>query len=64
MSEHINKPEPWVGTKEVAAHLGVRIETVRVWMKNSNIPCHRVGKLWKFRISEVDEWVLSGKAGE
>ncbi len=64
MSEQINRPEPWVGTKEVAQHLGITLETMRVWIKNEKIPCYRVGKLWKFRISEVDAWVLSGKAGE
>jgi excisionase family DNA binding protein len=21
------------------------------------MPAHRIGKLWKFKVSEVDEWV-------
>jgi len=25
-------------------------------------PFHKVGKLWKFKISEVDAWVISGQA--
>jgi len=24
------------------------------------MPAHRLGKLWKFKISEVDEWVKNG----
>lgn len=59
-----SKPEPWVGTKEICEHLGVKIETVRKWIKAEKIPCHRVGKLWKFKISEVDAWVMSGQAKE
>lgn len=56
--------EPWIGTKEIAEHLGVTVVTVRKWIANGKIPCHRVGKLWKFKVSEVDEWVLSGEASK
>ena len=63
MSEII-RPEPWVSTKEIAEHMGVTVETVRKWIKLEKIPCHRIGKLWKFRVSEVDEWVKSGQAVE
>lgn len=60
----LNVAERWVNTKEIAEHLGVTIETVRKWIKAEKIPCHRVGKLWKFKISEVDSWVTSGNASE
>jgi excisionase family DNA binding protein len=56
--------EPWVGTKEIAEHLGVTIETVRKWIKTEIIPCNRVSKLWKFKKSEVDAWIKAGGAGE
>jgi hypothetical protein len=26
------------------------------------MPAHKVGRLWKFKISEVDEWIKSGGA--
>ena len=60
----ININEPWVSTKEIAEHLGVTMETVRKWIKAGAIPCSRVGKLWKFKKSEVDAWVKSGGAVE
>ena len=60
----IIKPEPWVNTKEIAEHMGVTVETVRKWIRLEKIPCHRIGKLWKFKVSEVDEWVTSGQAIE
>jgi len=28
------------------------------------MPAHKVGRLWKFRREEVDEWVTSGGAAE
>lgn len=62
MNTDNNKPEVWVSSKEIAAHLGVTIDTIRNWIKKETIPCHKVGKLWKFKISEVDAWVVSGQA--
>lgn len=64
MTENKYSAEPWLGTREIAEHLGVTVVTVRKWIANNKIPCHRVGKLWKFKASEVDEWILSGGAGE
>ncbi|GHV03979.1 helix-turn-helix domain-containing protein [Clostridia bacterium] len=55
-------PEKWVSLEDVAEHLGVTKETVRVWLKKSEMPAHRVGRLWKFKLSEIDEWVNSGKS--
>ena len=26
------------------------------------MPCHKVGRLWKFRKEEIDDWVRSGQA--
>ena len=28
------------------------------------MPAHKLGKLWKFKATEVDEWIRDGKAGE
>jgi len=28
------------------------------------MPAHKLGKLWKFKVSEVDEWIRAGKAAE
>ena len=28
------------------------------------MPAHKLGKLWKFIATEVDEWIRQGKAGE
>ena len=54
--------ERWSSLEEVAEYLGVNKDTVRNWIKKKNIPAHKIGKLWKFRISEIDEWVKSGKS--
>jgi len=53
----------WLSVDEIATYLGIQRETVYTWIANNNMPAHKVGRLWKFRKEELDEWVKSGKAG-
>ena len=55
-----NKVEHWVSSKEIAEHLGINKDTLHRWIKNKSIPCHRVGRLCKFKISEIDECIKNG----
>ena len=57
-----NTNEPWSGLVEVAIYLGVNKDTIRNWIKKTDIPAHKVGRQWKFKLSEVDAWVKSGKS--
>ena len=52
----------WLSVTEVAHHLGVARDTVYRWIDSRGMPAHRVGRFWKFQLSEVDEWVKSGEA--
>lgn len=56
--------EKWVTLKEVQSYLGVRRETVLQWIAKRNLPAYKVGRLWKFKLTEVDGWVRSGGAAE
>ena len=56
--------EPWVSAEQVARHLGVVKDTVYRWRERKALPAHRIGRLWKFQLSEVDEWVRAGGADE
>ncbi len=58
------KAEPWASVDEVALHLGVARDSVYRWIDRKGLPAHRVGRLWKFKISEVDDWVRRGGAGQ
>jgi excisionase family DNA binding protein len=55
--------EPWLSVEEIARHLSVSKETIYRWLEREKIPAHRMGKLWRFKPSEVDEWVKRGGAG-
>ena len=54
--------EKWSSLEETAEYLGVTKDTIRSWIRKGNIPAHKIGRLWKFKFSEVDEWVKSGKS--
>lgn len=56
------KIEPWLSVEGIAGYLGVSKETIYRWLDRKKIPAHRIGKLWKFKPSEVDSWVTSGGA--
>jgi excisionase family DNA binding protein len=47
---------------EIAVHLGVSQDTIHRWIRLKGMPAHKAGRLWKFRIAEVDKWIESGKA--
>lgn len=59
-SENIT-PEKWVNLEDVAEHLSLSVDTVRVWVRNGKLPVYRAGKRYKFKISEIDEWVRAGR---
>ncbi len=55
--------DKWVSLEEAAEYLGVKPITIRDWIKKGNgIPAHKIGKQWKFKRSELDAWVKSGKS--
>jgi excisionase family DNA binding protein len=51
--------EKWPSVQEIAEYLGVKPGTLYKWLtrKYRNIPAHKVGRLWKFKVSEIDKWV-------
>jgi excisionase family DNA binding protein len=54
--------EPWASVDEVAQHLGVAKESIYRWIDGKGLPARRVGRLWKFKLSEVDDWVRANGA--
>lgn len=52
----------WLSVQDIAAYLGVKDETIYVWIAKKRMPAHKVGRLWKFKTGEVDAWVRSGRA--
>jgi excisionase family DNA binding protein len=62
MEEMMN--DKWISIEEAAKYLGIKPVTLRGWIRNGKegLPAHKIGKQWKFKASELDEWVKSGKS--
>ncbi|TQE99805.1 MAG: helix-turn-helix domain-containing protein [Spiribacter salinus] len=56
--------EPWATLQEVAEHLKVSEDTVHRWISSRAMPAHRIGRVWRFKLSQIDAWVESGQANE
>ena len=59
MTELVDK---WYSLEEISEYLGVTKDTIRNWIRKTDIPAHKIGRLWKFKLTEVDEGVKSGKS--
>ncbi len=59
-----NTIERWVSMRDITAYLGINRDTVLTWISKRGMPAVKAGRLWKFKISEVDAWMKTGKAAE
>jgi excisionase family DNA binding protein len=52
--------EPVLNTDEAAALLQIHPETLQLMARQGVIPAFRIGDLWRFRASSLDQWLRSG----
>jgi len=52
----------WLSVDDLREYLGVSRDTIYDWLNAKNLPGHKVGRLWKFKREEIDEWVRAGSA--
>ena len=57
-----NNIERWYSMKEITEYLGVSRDIILIWIEKRDMPATKLGRFWRFKISEVDEWMKSGKA--
>jgi excisionase family DNA binding protein len=62
--EKESSAEQWVSVEKVASHLNVKPLTIYKWLERKHMPAHKVGRLWRFKITEIDAWVREGGAAE
>lgn len=52
------KLESLLTVKQIAEHLHLSKETIYNLLKDKKIPVYKIGRQWRFKISEVDKWVI------
>ena len=62
MKETVKTTSGYISIDDAAKYLDIKTITLRNWIKSGKVPAHKIGKLWKFKLSELDSWVLSGKS--
>ena len=55
------KLERWYSMNEVCEYLGVTRDTCLTWIEKRGMPAVKIGRTWKFKISEIDDWMYSSK---
>ena len=59
VEERDRSPERFLNQVELAKHLAVHPTTVRRW----EIPCHRLGRVPRYKLSEVEAYLASPEFG-
>lgn len=58
------KNDNYISLDEAADYLGIKPVTLRSWIRDpkNEVPAHKIGRFWKFKRTEIDAWVQSGKS--
>jgi len=59
-----NSENRWLSMEEICQYLGISRDTAMKWITKNSMPAHRIGRLWKFKTDEIDEWVKSDSTKE
>jgi excisionase family DNA binding protein len=54
----------YIGIKELSEYLGLAKGTIYIWVCHKKIPYLKVGKLVKFDLVEVEEWLKDKRIKE
>ena len=59
-----NEPtlEKWKSMPDLIEYLDMSRDSILEAITKRGMPAHKVGRVWKFKFSEVDEWIRSGQA--
>jgi excisionase family DNA binding protein len=52
--------ETYLTIEGVAGHLKLSAQTIRRYVMNREIPFHKIKKVIRFRLSEIEKWVDGG----
>ena len=54
----------YLGIKEMAEYIGIQEGTLRVWTCHKKIPYVKIGRLVKFDLREIENWLKEKRIRE
>lgn len=65
VGEILMDAEKWLSMKQICTYLGISRDTATKWIKNKDMPAHRIDRIYRFDKDEIDEWMRNnGKCKE
>ena len=52
--------ETYLTIEELADYLKLAVQSIRRWVLNREIPFHKIKKVIRFRLSEIEKWIEDG----
>jgi len=52
--------QTYLTIEELADYLKLAQQTIRRWVLNREIPYHKIKKVIRFRVSEIEKWIDEG----
>ena len=50
----------WLSMREICEYLGVSHDTISRWIANHDMPSMKMGKCWKFKKDQIEDWLAKG----
>lgn len=58
------KIERWYSMNEISEYLGITRDTALSWIEKRGMPGVKIGRVWKFKISEIDDWMRNNNTNK
>ena len=49
--------ETYLTIRELAVYLRLNEQTIQKWVMNGELPFHKIKKVIRFRVSEIEKWI-------
>ncbi len=53
-----------LNVKQVADYLQLKESTIYSWAQDGKVPAIKIGRTWRFRLTDLDEWLERHLQGE
>ena len=54
----------YLSVKELSQYAGISTHTLYLWIQLRRIPYHKIGKLVRFKLAEIEGWLEEKKVEE